>query len=65
MVESLKRSPIQAAPVTGRGGDLHISEIEPWPGSPRHPRTTLPEIMQADRAKPGAHRTPHRDANLG
>ena len=33
VVESLKRSPIYAAPASGRGGDLHINEIEPWPGS--------------------------------
>ena len=33
VIESLKRSPIQAAPASGRAGDLHISEIEPWPGS--------------------------------
>ena len=33
VVEALKRSPIHAAPASGRGGDLHISEIEPWPGS--------------------------------
>ncbi len=33
VIESLKRSPIHAAPASGRGGDLHISEIEPWPGS--------------------------------
>ena len=33
VVEALKRSPISAAPATGRDGDLHISEIEPWPGS--------------------------------
>ena len=32
MIESLKRSPIHAAPASGRGGDLHVSEIEPWPG---------------------------------
>ena len=32
MIESLKRSPIRAAPASGRGGDLHVSEIEPWPG---------------------------------
>ena len=33
VVEALKRSPIHAAPASGRSGDLHISEIEPWPGS--------------------------------
>jgi adenine-specific DNA-methyltransferase len=33
VTESLKRSSIHAAPATGRGGDLHISEIEPWPGT--------------------------------
>ena len=33
VIESLKRSPIHAAPASGRGGDLHLSEIEPWPGS--------------------------------
>ena len=33
VVEALKRSPIHAAPASGSGGDLHISEIEPWPGS--------------------------------
>ena len=33
VIESLKRSPIRAAPASGRGGDLHVSEIEPWPGS--------------------------------
>ena len=32
VVEALKRSPIHAAPASGSGGDLHISEIEPWPG---------------------------------
>ena len=33
VIEALKRSPIHAAPAGGPGGDLHISEIEPWPGS--------------------------------
>ena len=33
VVEALKRSPIHAAPAGGSGRDLHISEIEPWPGS--------------------------------
>ena len=33
VIEALKRSPIHASPASGRGGDLHISEIEPWPGS--------------------------------
>ena len=33
VIESLKRSPIHAGPASGRGGDLHVSEIEPWPGS--------------------------------
>ena len=33
VIESLKRSPIQAAPASGRAGDLRINEIEPWPGS--------------------------------
>ena len=33
VIESLKRSPIHAAPASGRGGDLHVNEIEPWPGS--------------------------------
>ena len=33
VIESLKRSPIHAAPAGGKGGDLHINEIEPWPGS--------------------------------
>ena len=33
VIEALKRSPIHAAPAGGRVGDLHISEIEPWPGS--------------------------------
>ena len=33
VIEALKRSPIHAAPASGRAGDLHISEIEPWPGS--------------------------------
>ena len=32
MVESLKRSPISAAPDGDRAASLHISEIEPWPG---------------------------------
>ena len=32
MIEALKRSAIHAAPSSGRGGDLHISEIEPWLG---------------------------------
>ena len=33
MIESLERSPIHTAPAGGRGGDFHISEIEPWPGT--------------------------------
>ena len=33
VVEALKRSPIHVAPDSGRGGDIHLSEIEPWPGS--------------------------------
>ncbi len=33
VIEALKRSPIQAVPASGRAGDLHINEIEPWPGS--------------------------------
>jgi len=33
VIEALKRSPIHAAPAGGRGGDLYIGEIEPWPGS--------------------------------
>ena len=33
VIEALKRSPIHAAPASGRAGALHISEIEPWPGS--------------------------------
>ena len=33
VIEALKRSPVHAAPAGGRGGDLHISEIEPWPGT--------------------------------
>ena len=33
VIEALKRSQIHAAPASGRGGDLHISEIEPWPGA--------------------------------
>ena len=33
VIEALKRSPIHAAHAGGRGGDLHVSEIEPWPGS--------------------------------
>ena len=33
VIEALKRSPIHAAAAGGRAGDLHISEIEPWPGS--------------------------------
>ena len=32
VIESLKRSPIHAAPDAGRAGALHINEIEPWPG---------------------------------
>ena len=33
VIDALKRLPIHAAPASGGGGDLHISEIEPWPGS--------------------------------
>ena len=33
VIESLKRSSIHTAPASGRGGDLHVGEIEPWPGS--------------------------------
>ena len=33
VVEALKRSPVHAAPAGDRDKDLHISEIEPWPGS--------------------------------
>ena len=33
VIELLKRASIHAPPTGGRGGELHISEIEPWPGS--------------------------------
>ena len=31
VIEALKRSPIHAAPASGRGGDLHVNEIERGP----------------------------------